>query len=607
MLGTPVFDSQGLSRENAGLFSGAKRRSVWNMNAVDAQGRKRFHGAFTGGFSAGYFNSVGSEEGFTPANFSSSRKNRAGSNFSQSRPEDFMDEEDLESGITLVFTEKIDGNELMRRMSKKIKNEELKSHEKPVIGPLLPDKMIVNRFFVSPVQMPKIKDDSYGLGYEPSDEIIKIRNQKRLKDADMRRKDELKRLGKVSMSSNSKIKTSIGLGISALEDVDDIEVYDADDAFEYDFERDSDDHEDKFENASDNENFFSCTTKTFIRNGSLSNSFGSCSLKCDPLIIPEDFDGKHVHNEISLDPALIQHQEEILRRNFILSKYRSSGHQITPQERSHLFGMQPEEFARLDQTDDRQDGALSAVDRAEIAANLCNKFRVGSKQAFSTNQREESVLSEITRFRPYEKDISKQRRFEIFCKIKLDKRSSNYNRNLLIHSDEIRSKLEYSSLGRFQIEAELAEFEKVYSKWIHRKDNSAINKTASSLRKSSTFREVLPWTPSKLLCKRFQVIQPNQPVAFSNKSNSEMLMYKSTNVAKDNFHSLSRYLPSTSTLNTQGTVSSTPPEEVCDSSKDKSNNVLSDEKDSLREKLASAAPSMDLFSMIFNEESEEED
>ncbi len=30
------------------------------QEATDEQGRKRFHGAFTGGFSAGYFNTVGS-------------------------------------------------------------------------------------------------------------------------------------------------------------------------------------------------------------------------------------------------------------------------------------------------------------------------------------------------------------------------------------------------------------------------------------------------------------------------------------------------------------------------------------------------------------------
>ena len=39
----------------------------------DDQGRRRFHGAWTGGFSAGYFNSVGSAEGWTPSTFTSSR------------------------------------------------------------------------------------------------------------------------------------------------------------------------------------------------------------------------------------------------------------------------------------------------------------------------------------------------------------------------------------------------------------------------------------------------------------------------------------------------------------------------------------------------------
>ncbi|XP_004600763.2 G patch domain-containing protein 1 [Sorex araneus] len=65
----------------------------------DEKGRyKRFHGAFSGGFSAGYFNTVGSKEGWTPSTFVSSRQNRA--DRSVLGPEDFMDEEDLsEFGI----------------------------------------------------------------------------------------------------------------------------------------------------------------------------------------------------------------------------------------------------------------------------------------------------------------------------------------------------------------------------------------------------------------------------------------------------------------------------------------------------------------------------
>ena len=40
-----------------------KPTRVQDQTAHDAQGRRRFHGAFTGGFSAGYYNTVGSEQG----------------------------------------------------------------------------------------------------------------------------------------------------------------------------------------------------------------------------------------------------------------------------------------------------------------------------------------------------------------------------------------------------------------------------------------------------------------------------------------------------------------------------------------------------------------
>ncbi|KAF3397922.1 G patch domain-containing protein 1 [Penicillium rolfsii] len=70
---------------------------VWKQEVTDERGRKRLHGAFTGGFSAGYFNTVGSKEGWTPATFVSSRQHRArdAKQTTQQRPEDFMDEEDL--------------------------------------------------------------------------------------------------------------------------------------------------------------------------------------------------------------------------------------------------------------------------------------------------------------------------------------------------------------------------------------------------------------------------------------------------------------------------------------------------------------------------------
>lgn len=76
--------------EDAKFTNKAKRPD--EQIVTDEKGRQRFHGAFTGGFSAGYFNTVGTKEGFTPLTFKSSRNDR-GTSGNQQRPEDFMDEE----------------------------------------------------------------------------------------------------------------------------------------------------------------------------------------------------------------------------------------------------------------------------------------------------------------------------------------------------------------------------------------------------------------------------------------------------------------------------------------------------------------------------------
>ena len=61
-------------------------------------------GAFTGGCSAGYFNTVGSAAGFEPATFKSSRSDRASAAEAAGAPkgprqqsiDDFLDEDELE-------------------------------------------------------------------------------------------------------------------------------------------------------------------------------------------------------------------------------------------------------------------------------------------------------------------------------------------------------------------------------------------------------------------------------------------------------------------------------------------------------------------------------
>ncbi|CAB3403369.1 unnamed protein product [Caenorhabditis bovis] len=79
-------------------FVSKKPTPIQDQIATDERGKRRFHGAFTGGFSAGYWNTVGSKQGWVPQEFSSSRDNR-GDRVEQ-RAEDFMDAEDLgEFGI----------------------------------------------------------------------------------------------------------------------------------------------------------------------------------------------------------------------------------------------------------------------------------------------------------------------------------------------------------------------------------------------------------------------------------------------------------------------------------------------------------------------------
>ncbi|CAG0902601.1 unnamed protein product [Cyprideis torosa] len=102
-LGTALHDPTGVggSDDEGPARKKLKQIPVSEQIVTDERGRRRFHGAFTGGFSAGHFNSVGTPEGFTPKSFVSSRSGKKGqgdggepaAEFVQ-KPEDFMDEED---------------------------------------------------------------------------------------------------------------------------------------------------------------------------------------------------------------------------------------------------------------------------------------------------------------------------------------------------------------------------------------------------------------------------------------------------------------------------------------------------------------------------------
>ncbi|KAG6012311.1 hypothetical protein E4U54_007606 [Claviceps lovelessii] len=98
LFGTPLPDENDARDDGSYL-------PLWKQDVRDEKGRRRLHGAFTGGWSAGYFNTVGSKEGWTPSTFVSSRatKRKDGATpatsatpaTTQQRAEQYMDEEDL--------------------------------------------------------------------------------------------------------------------------------------------------------------------------------------------------------------------------------------------------------------------------------------------------------------------------------------------------------------------------------------------------------------------------------------------------------------------------------------------------------------------------------
>lgn len=78
-----------------------KKKDTEQQFVKDENGRRRFHGAFTGGFSAGFYNTVGSLEGWTPSTFKSSRNSKSTPQIQNAY--DIMDDEVYKYNIPLYF------------------------------------------------------------------------------------------------------------------------------------------------------------------------------------------------------------------------------------------------------------------------------------------------------------------------------------------------------------------------------------------------------------------------------------------------------------------------------------------------------------------------
>ncbi|OMO63875.1 SWAP/Surp [Corchorus olitorius] len=145
--GTPIEREEEITnrRKKAAAESSGNLRSVvpWKQEVRDEEGRRRFHGAFTGGFSAGYYNTVGSKEGWAPQSFTSSRKNRA--EVKQQSIFSFLDDDEKAEleGQHLGTSSQFDTfGFTAAEYARKQANKEQKQRPSAIPGPV-PDELVV--------------------------------------------------------------------------------------------------------------------------------------------------------------------------------------------------------------------------------------------------------------------------------------------------------------------------------------------------------------------------------------------------------------------------------------------------------------------------------
>ncbi|XP_062232935.1 G patch domain-containing protein TGH homolog [Phragmites australis] len=144
--GTPIEREEDTSaRKRRAIAEAGQLRALpaWKQEVRDEEGRRRFHGAFTGGFSAGYYNTVGTKEGWAPQTFTSSRKNRA--ELKKQSIYNFVDEDDMKDmgGNALETSHQYDTfGFTAAEYARKQASMEQKERPSAIPGPI-PDELVV--------------------------------------------------------------------------------------------------------------------------------------------------------------------------------------------------------------------------------------------------------------------------------------------------------------------------------------------------------------------------------------------------------------------------------------------------------------------------------
>ena len=175
MIGTPFTSNNPIEQRKINRIN----KKPWEQEVRDDKGRRRFHGAFTGGFSAGYFNTVGSKEGWKPKEKYDREKKQ--------NIMDFMDEEDIQLalGDNLITLKEVEHTkkeeDVLDQLLGENNNDKLSELQETLLKnagfDLNKNKDV---FWIGRQKIDfKCKEDYYGVGYTANNA-----NSKRNKESD---------------------------------------------------------------------------------------------------------------------------------------------------------------------------------------------------------------------------------------------------------------------------------------------------------------------------------------------------------------------------------------------------------------------------------------
>ncbi|KFM59157.1 G patch domain-containing protein 1, partial [Stegodyphus mimosarum] len=507
----------------------ARKKTARELQVRDEKGRQRFHGAFTGGFSAGYFNTVGTKEGWAPSSFISSRGKAA--ERKQQNPEDFMDEEDFgEFGIstrkihTTSNFQDFSEREVKKRRTADVDSiipgeAPLKDIIKPVndsigvqilnklgwkvgqgIGPRVKKYSSGTKIYgCSPYPDATVpeEEDSIALGftfapedteailYQPKDNYFGLGytglSRQSVLDA---RFDTFSPTTTKSFLAKDKKKLTISgqaFGVGAFED-DDEDIYSKDDMSQYDFS--------ELSGKSLDDSIKETGSKHMI--GSSSGVIEGFHLASHPPTVKKHYPAPTLPSNFRPIHTVPQ-----ITHSHAITHDRTSRHALSADERSLLLGEK----------------------KFQLNASQKTEKNFESQQSIRTPLTQEQKLPS---FRPFPNDLSKQERYEEYLKLK--------------STGELEKLKQPSSMTEWEKQQELEEFARaavlfkpsssalLSSKFESKSHLSVEHEVMSALKKlkdkeikptvenrklvGSSNRKTVEWHPASLLCKRFNVPNP---------------------------------------------------------------------------------------------------